>query len=173
MDRRIDLALALLVVVLGVAVIIGAQDIRRTGPVVDPIGPRAMPYIVGMLFVVGGLRIVSIRLRSWRRDGGNLVATDGEPDEPGVPASARQAFTVIAASVLYALALSSVGYIVATPLYVIVGLRAMRVRSWWSTCAAALIYTTLTYVVFAHYMRVDLPLGITAGAMRSLGLAHF
>jgi putative tricarboxylic transport membrane protein len=173
MDRRIDLAIALLVVVLGLAVIIGAQDIRRTGPVVDPIGPRAMPYIVGMLFILGGLRVVSIRLGSWRRDSGHLVATDGEPDEPGVPASARQAFTVIAASVVYALSLSSVGYIVATPLYVVVGLKAMRVKSWWSTCAAALVYTTLTYVLFAHYMRVDLPLGILTGPMRSLGLAHF
>jgi putative tricarboxylic transport membrane protein len=172
MDRRIDLAIAILVVALGVAVIVIAGDIRPTGPVVDPIGPRALPYIIGFFLLIGGLRIISIRLRSWRRERGHLVATDGEPDEPGIPSSALQAFTIMGASVLYALTLSTVGYVVGTPLYVIAGLRAMRMKSWTAIIITAVVYTAFTYILFAHYMRVDLPLGVMAGPMRSLGIAH-
>lgn len=172
MDRRIDLIIGILVIALGAAVLYVAQGIRPTGPVVDAIGPRAFPYMIGIFFLLGGSRIVYVRLRQWRTETGNLVAEEGESDEPGVPASAPQAFAVMAAAVIYALTLSTVGYAIGTPAFVIVTLKALRMKSWPAVIATALAYTAVTYVVFAHYLAVDLPLGPLTGAFRSIGLTR-
>jgi hypothetical protein len=128
--------------------------------------------MIGVFFLLGGSRIVYVRLRQWRTDTGNLVAEEGEPDEPGVPASAPQAFAIMAAAVIYALTLTSVGYAIGTPLFVIVTLKALRMKSWAVAIATALAYTAVTYIVFAHYLAVDLPLGPLTDAFRSIGLAR-
>jgi putative tricarboxylic transport membrane protein len=171
-DRRIDLIIGILVIALGAAVLFFALDIRPTGPVVDPIGPRAFPYMIGLFFLLGGSRIVLVRLREWRSETGPLVAEEGEPDEPGVPASAAQAFTIMAAAVIYAVTLSRVGYLLMTPLFVVIALKALRLKSWAVVIVTALAYTAVTYIVFAHYLGVDLPLGPLAGPFHSLGLAR-
>jgi putative tricarboxylic transport membrane protein len=172
MDRRIDLAIGIAIVLIGLGVILMSQHIRPTGPVVDTIGPRAFPYMIGVFFFVGGSWTVFNRLRLWRRESGNSIDSDGEPDEPDVPASAWQSFAVITCCVLYTAALSPVGYPIATPIFVIAALKAMRMKSWPTVFVIALVYTAATYVIFGHYLRVDLPLGPLAGVFHSLGLAR-
>ncbi len=172
MDRRVDLFIGILVVLFGVFVLYTASHIRPTGPVVDPIGPRGFPYMIGILFLVGGCFVVYSRLRTWRSDAGNMVETDGEPDESDVPASAGQAWTIMAASVAYALILNPAGYVIATPVYVVIALKAMRMKSWATVLSVAIIYTIVTYVLFAHFMGVNLPVGPLTHLFRSLGLAR-
>lgn len=172
MDRRIDLAIGIAVALAGLGVIFVANGIRPTGPVVDAIGPRAFPYMIGIFFLIGGSWTVLNRLRGWKNESGNIVESEGEPDEPGVPASALQSFAVIVASILYVLAMPRLGYPIATPFFVIAALKAMRVRSWLTIVAIAVVYTAVTYVIFAHYLRVDLPLGPLASSFHSLGLSR-
>jgi hypothetical protein len=172
MDRRADLAIALIVIAFGAFVLYTAQHIRPTGPVVDPIGPRGFPYMIGFFFLLGGAAIAYSRLRSWRRESGTVIPNEGEPDEPDVPASAAQAWTIMGASVLYAFAFTTAGYLIATPLYVAIGLRAMRLKSWPKVLLTAFVYTLATYVVFAIYMRVNLPVGPLTDLFRSIGVAR-
>jgi putative tricarboxylic transport membrane protein len=172
MDRRIDLAIGIAVILAGLGVLYVASGIRPTGPVVDAIGPRAFPYMIGTFFLIGGTWTVLNRLRLWRGEAGSIVETDGEPDEPDVPASALQAFTVIAASILYVAALPRLGYPITTPLFVIAALKAMRMQSWVTILVLAIVYTAVTYVVFAHYLRVDLPLGPLTSTFHQLGLSR-
>ena len=172
MDRRIDLAIGIAVILAGLGVLYVGHGIRPTGPVVDAIGPRAFPYMIGVFFLIGGTWTVFSRLRHWKSETGNIVETDGEPDEPDVPASALQAFTVIGASILYVAAMPRLGYLIATPLFVIAALKAMRMQSWLTVAVLALVYTALTYIVFAHYLRVDLPLGPLASTFHQLGLSR-
>jgi putative tricarboxylic transport membrane protein len=172
MDRRIDLAIGIAVILAGLGVLYVGHGIRPTGPVVDAIGPRAFPYMIGVFFIVGGTWTVISRLRKWKTETGNIVETDGEPDESDVPASALQAFTVIGASILYVAAMPRLGYPITTPLFVITALKAMRMQSWLTVAVLALVYTAVTYIVFAHYLRVDLPLGPLATTFHQLGLSR-
>lgn len=172
MDRRIDLAIGIAVILAGLGVLQVAHGIRPTGPVVDAIGPRAFPYMIGVFFLIGGAWTVVNRLRTWKTETGNIVEDDGEPDEPDVPASALQAFAVIGALILYVAAMPRLGYPITTPLFVIAALKAMRTKSWPLIILSALIYTALTYLVFAHYLRVDLPLGPLASTFKQLGLSR-
>jgi putative tricarboxylic transport membrane protein len=172
MDRRIDLAIGIAVILAGLGVLYVGHGIRPTGPVVDAIGPRAFPYMIGVFFIVGGTWTVISRLRKWKTETGNIVETDGEPDESDVPASALQAFTVIGASILYVAAMPRLGYPITTPLFVVAALKAMRMQSWLTIAVLALVYTAVTYIVFAHYLRVDLPLGPLATTFHQLGLSR-
>jgi hypothetical protein len=36
----------------------------------------------------------------------------------------------------------------------------------------ALVYTAATYIIFAHYLRVDLPLGPLAATFHQIGLSR-
>ena len=128
--------------------------------------------MIGTFFLIGGGFVVASRLRSWRSETGDIVETDGEADEPDVPASATQAWVIMAASVAYALALIPVGYVLATPIYVMVALKAMRMRSWATVVTISVVYTILTYLLFAKFMGVNLPVGPLIHLFRSLGLAR-
>lgn len=172
MDRRVDLLIALLVVAAGVFVIVVAQGIRSIGPVVDPLGPKAIPNVVGALMILGGGGIAVSRLRRWRQEPGHLVDNEGEPDERGVPASSRQAALIMALSFGYVAALPYLGYIIASLVFVGGALRVMRVRSWAAIVLTAAIYTVVTYLVFARVVNVNFPLGPLADVLRSLGLAR-
>jgi hypothetical protein len=55
---------------------------------------------------------------------------------------------------------------------VIAALKAMRMQSWLTIMVLALVYTAVTYIVFAHYLRVDLPLGPLAATFHQLGLSR-
>lgn len=172
MDRRVDLLIALLVIAAGVFVIVMAQGIRSIGPVVDPLGPKAIPNVVGTLMVLGGAGIAISRVRRWRREPGHLVENEGEPDERGVPASSAQAALMMALTFGYVVVMPYLGYPIVTLLFIAGALRVMRVRSWAAIVLTAVIYTVVTYLVFARVVNVNFPLGPLADALRSLGLAR-
>lgn len=172
MDRRADLALALVIAVIGVGILLVAGDIRPTGPVVDPIGPRAFPYAIGAILLVAGAILSVTGARALIHEGPIAENSDGEPDEPGVPASASRAWCVMALTVAYVLLLSRLGYPLATPVYVAGALLLMGMRSGPVIAAVAIGYTAATYVVFAMLMRVTLPLGPLETWFRAAGLAR-
>jgi putative tricarboxylic transport membrane protein len=168
-DRRIDLAIGFAVIVFAVAILVFTGHIRPTGPVVDPIGPRGFPYLLGGLMLASGVVNVTGQLRRWDRSGAAMVPTDGEPDEPDVPASGLQAFALMAVTFAYVAILTRVGYVIATPAYVAAALWLMRLRSTKTIVLTAVIYTLVTFLIFAVAMRVSLPLGPLADLLRSTG----
>lgn len=167
MDKRIDLFIAGIVFLFGCFVLVESFGIRPTGPVVDTIGPRGFPIVIGAIFAIGGLAVATARLRAWNAEPGNLVTTDGEPDEPNVPASGPQAWALMAIAICYALTLQHLGYLIATPLFVGFALVAMKLRSVATLVGTAAIYTAITYLVFATLMGVRLPLGPLVGLLSS------
>jgi putative tricarboxylic transport membrane protein len=168
-DRRIDLAIGFAVIVFAVAILVFTGHIRPTGPVVDPIGPRGFPYLLGGVMLVAGIVNVLGQVRRWKRSGATMVPTDGEPDETDVPASGAQAFALMAVTFAYVAILTRVGYVIATPVYVAAALWLMRLRSTKTIVLTAVGYTLVTFVIFAVAMRVSLPLGPLADLLRSTG----
>ena len=172
MDRRVDLAIALAIAGFAVFVLVGAQGIRSTGQVVDPLGPRAIPTIIGLMLLVGGGAVAARRLLTWRSAAGPIVETDGEPDEPGIPASARQAAGVTLLSFLFVALLPVVGYPLLATGYIAGGLLVMRTRSVPLLVGLSLGFSVVTYAVFALVLRVDLPAGPLTELLRSSGLVR-
>lgn len=93
-----DRALGLVCLVLGVAYIWGATRIE-TGFIVDPLGPRMFPIIIGSVLVLGAAYV--------------LLRPDPEPDWP----AAARAFEIVGAVailIVYALLLEDVGFVITT-----------------------------------------------------------
>ncbi len=169
MDRRVDLAVAICVVALGIFVLATAQGIKPAS-VPDPIGSKGGPTFVGLALVVGGLALIIRRLMRWRSES-TLVPPDGVLDDPGVEAGyAPRAISIWAASVAYVLAMPFVGYLLATPLFVAVVLVLFSVRSWPMIAGVSVGFTVPVFLVFVEFLNVRLPTGVLDGPLRSLGL---
>jgi putative tricarboxylic transport membrane protein len=169
MDRRIDVAVALCFAAFGLFMMIHATGIKL-GMAKDPVGPRAFFYGCGAVMFVGGVFLVAQRLRHWKAYGGrNLIPTEGTADEEGYPASATRAFAVAGASILYALSMPWLGYLLATPLFIMAALAILGHRRWTGMVALAVSFTVVFYVIFAQVLNVRIPVGPLTQLFRDLG----
>lgn len=169
MDRRVDLAVAWCVVILGVFVLVTAQGIKPAS-VPDPIGSKGGPYFVGAVLIVGGLVLALRRIVQWRREE-TIVPAEGMEDDQGVePGSAFRALSIWAAAVVYVLVLPYVGYLLATPVFVGVALWLFSIRRVAMLVGVPIGFTIPVFLVFAELLNVRLPNGILDGILRQMGL---
>jgi putative tricarboxylic transport membrane protein len=168
MDRRSDVAVAFCVVLLGIFVLVAAQDVRPAS-IADPIGSRGAPHLVGAVLVLGGLALILRRVLRWRHEGA-IVPAEGTEDDPGVPPGlAVRALAIWTAAVVYILVLPAVGYLLATPIFLGAVLWLFSIRSW-MLVAVPLGFTAPVFLVFTLFLNVRLPTGILDGVLRELGL---
>jgi putative tricarboxylic transport membrane protein len=168
MDRRIDMAVALGFVLAGLLVIWQATLIKQ-GVMRDPVGPRAAFYLCGGIMALGGLWIV---LRNWlamRAGAGLLANNEGTEDTPGHPARFARAAALAALCLAYALLFNPLGYLIATPLFLLSALFLMGQRHWGWNLAVAAIFTLIAYLVFAKVLGVRMPHGPLTDLFRQLG----
>lgn len=170
MDKRLDVLLAAVVLVIGLAVVALARfSFHELEVAHDPIGPRGFAYIVGLYLTLGALAILASRVRALR--GADDVSGPPEEtgDDPNHPASARRAVTVMLLATVYLVALGVVGYLVATLPFVYVALRVMRARIR-HPLVYAVSYTVVTFLLFGVALGVRLPTGPPEQALRATGL---
>jgi hypothetical protein len=171
MDKRVDLALAVAVAVLGASSIWIATGFR-IGNYPDPLTARGVPYILGGFMVVGGLVMAGRRLAGWRQLPGTRVVSEGAEDEPGHPAHSWRAAAVMASSFFWAALLHPAGYLIVTPLALVGMMLAMDVRSLKRLIAFPAGFTLITWTIFSQALNVALPLGPLAPLARKLGLMY-
>jgi hypothetical protein len=153
---------------LGVFVLFNAQYVRPAS-VVDPIGSKGGPYLVGVLLTIGGALLAVRRVARWRQEGA-IVPEEGTSDDPGVaPGSAQRAISIWAVAFLYAFALPTAGYLVATPLFLAAVLWLFSVRGA-MLLFLALGFTVPVYLIFVVLLNVRLPTGFLDAQLRALGL---
>ena len=169
MDKRIELTIALVAIVVGVLILFQASDIPP-GLLRDPLTNRGMPYIMGILMIIGAVSLVIIRVSTWSAIPGNFVLSEGHDDEEGHPASWKRAFGVIVAAWLWVLLLKSLGYLIVTPLFLFAYLLIMDVHSRLKIVFFPTLYTLITWYIFSQLLKIILPLGPLTSFARSLGL---
>jgi len=167
-DRRIDLAVALAFVAFAIFLIVGASNIRL-GLYRDPVGPRMFFYVCGSIMLLGGAYLAFRRLATWRETTGFMVPSEGATDEEGYPASAVRAFCVMGSALGYMLLLRPLGFLLAAPLFLMVGMFAMGQRNYRLMAVVAIGYTLFFYIVFAQLLHVRLPVGPFTNLFRELG----
>jgi hypothetical protein len=169
MDKRVDLAVIVAIVLLGAFFLIEAGGIRE-GTLPDPITSRGLPKIVGIFFIIVGSILTVLRLLTWSALPGNFVPAEGSTDEEGHPASALRAFGIAMAALLWVWLVSALGYLFVTPLFMVALSLVMGVRSRVKIIGFSAIYTLGTWVIFSLILKITLPLGPLAAYFRSLGL---
>lgn len=158
-DRRADLAIALFVTMLGLAVVYLSRGIRH-GVLQDPIGPAGFASVLGSLLAAIGLILLIRRLATWRRSvNGRVYADGGEGDEPNLPASGIRPFVMLAVGSGWAFMLPRIGFIAATWLACVVGMFAMRTRSVVKLVVVPIAFSLLTWVLFTRLSGLRFPAG--------------
>ena len=168
MDRRIDIAIAFCFMCLGLFMVWHATGIKM-GLSRDPIGPRVFFYACGSVMGAGGAWLVVTRLLRWKASSSRYIDDEGNADEPGHPASARRAFTIMAVCLGYALLLKPLGFLLATPLFVALALLTLNQRNYLGIVTIAVGFTAITYIVFAQVLGVRIPVGPFTDLFRELG----
>jgi putative tricarboxylic transport membrane protein len=171
MDRRIDLAVAVAFTAFGAWIILQATAIK-SGMMRDPIGPRTAFYVTGGILAIGGIILIVRSLRSWDWTASHIIPSEGVEDEAAYPASARRAFLLIGACMFYGLTFDPLGYLIATPLFIVVSLLILGERSRLGIPTIAILFTAITYVVFAQSLGVRVPVGPLTEPFRALGLIN-
>jgi putative tricarboxylic transport membrane protein len=172
MDRRYDMAMALVVIALGVFVFVVANAIS-SGFHKDAVGPRAFFYGVGTVFIVGGGSLAIRLLLLWKGQKGHMIPPEGETDEEGYPVSILMAAGVIAISILYVIFLRPLGYLITTPLYITGGMAIFGERRWGWIVLFALGFTLIFYIAFAQILKLSIPVGPLTTLFRDLGWIIF
>ncbi len=168
MDRRIDIAVAAAFALLGILMIWGAAGIKE-GMMRDPIGPRAAFYVCGGVLVLGGIAVIVGHLRRWSAQAHHMVRNEGTGDEMEYPSSALRAWALVAAVTGYAAVFEVLGFLIATPVFLVVALWIMGKRRPVPMLAIAVIFTVVVYVIFAQALGVRIPVGPLTPLFRGLG----
>jgi putative tricarboxylic transport membrane protein len=172
-DRRVDVALAFAVAVLGAVVIVSAQTIGRS-PVPDPVGPKGVPNLVGTFFIIAGLVLAGRRIVRWRAES-TIVPPEGSEDDAGVPpGSARRALSIWVAALVWVITLPWLGYLVGTPLFIgfmlwQLELRRRPILGIPALVAYPIAFTASTYLFFATLLGVRIPTGFLRPLLDLIG----
>lgn len=160
-DARVDLVIAAGTAVLGALLIAASTGIRQ-GSIPDPIGAGGFARLLGAFLAVLGILLCARRavalVRSPRAE--RQVYADGGPaDEPGFPASTLRPFVILGLGLAWALMLPLLGYVVPTALVTAAALVAMRLRSIPSLVAISVLFSLLTWILFARVAGLRFPAG--------------
>lgn len=159
MDKRADLAVAFGFLLFGGWLLWASERIPQ-GSVPDSIGSGGVARVLAIgIILLSGYLIVR-RFISWRHHPGRLAPPEGAEDSPEAPASAWRGLGMFAALVGYAIAIKFVGYPIASPIFVLIALIVMRVRSAMKLTVIPIAYTLVTYTLFVGVFGVLLPLGV-------------
>jgi hypothetical protein len=170
LDKRIDLAIMGVIVLYGVFLIIEARKVR-TGMIPDPIGSNGMGYLTGIFLIIGAIAAGIIRLMAWSVLPGNLVPGEGHEDEEGHPSSWVRVFSIVLVTWVSVWLLKSLGYLIATPLFMIIAVWLMGTRTMGKLIVFPVLYTLISWYIFSQPLQFVLPLGFLTPFFRSLGLA--
>jgi putative tricarboxylic transport membrane protein len=168
-DRRADLAVAAAVTAIGVVFLVASLTAPPPRVTFDVVGPYGFALWVSIALVTGGAALVIRDVVALRR-GITTIDDDVSDDEPGQPASAWRAASIVAASFGYMLALPWLGYVIASLAFVVVAMLLLAERSKALIALAAMNYTAVTFYLFAIVLRVPLPLGPLNDLFVSLGI---
>ena len=168
MDRRYDLLFALSILAFGLIIVVITKAMPP-GIYRDAIGSKGFFYAIGIFFMIGSAMVVMNLIRSWKKHKGHMIPAEGETDEEGHPASALMALSVVGVSILYAILLRPLGYLITTPLYITGGMAILKERRWGLIVLFAVGFTVAFYAAFALILGMPIPVGPFTTLFRDLG----
>ena len=145
MRNKRDMVFAAVLILLGIAVIIGALRLKLGTPL-HP-GAGFFPFLIGIVLIALSILLL---IRAWLMGGGAH-----QPFKEW-----KQASIVVAAQAFYVATLDVLGYVFCSILLSFAVLRSMEVRSWKTLLGASLILSVGAYILFRYILGVDLPAGL-------------
>jgi putative tricarboxylic transport membrane protein len=158
-DRRVDLALCLVTLGLGIFLVYASWSIRR-GSIPDPIGSGGWARVIGIALIAIAGTLVFRRLVAWRGATSHLVPSDGGKEgEAGYPSSNIRPFVLIAVAFVWVLLVRPLGFLLATFVLTAAAVATMQVRSLPKLIIVPLLFTLITWLLFGEVFGIHFPAG--------------
>jgi hypothetical protein len=149
--KRNDWIFGLISLALGGGTLYFARDVAAVQSL-DPAGPAAMPTIIAwLIIVIGAIHIWG----SW-----NVIKKDPAVAKTEENSGASRVAIICIASLIYYFLLDSIGYVVMTPILMIVIMTSVGSRDVKSILGMSLGTTAVLFCIFYLLLKVNLPLGI-------------
>jgi putative tricarboxylic transport membrane protein len=145
---------------LGVVVIIDATRIGAATSSNDPVGPKALPFVIG-----AALLLISVLYALDVARGGVGEAEAGEDIELGTPADWRTVGLLAGAFVVNALLIERLGWVISGALLFAMSAYALGNRHHVRGLAIGVGMSLSTFYAFAIGLGVSLPAGILQGIL--------
>lgn len=168
MNLRIDTGVALAFAAFGLFIIWQATQIRM-GVMRDPVGPRAAFYLCGSILTLGGAWLTLRNLARMKRGSTHWLEDEGSGDDPRYQASFLRAAALAGLCMVYALLFLALGYLLATPLFILAALYVLDQQRLRTNLVIAFGFTAVAFVVFSYFLGVRMPFGPLTGLLRELG----
>ena len=157
---RAQFALCAALALVGVVVIVDASRIGHVTSSNDPVGPRAMPFVVGALLVV-----IAVLYALDVARGGVGEAEAGEDIELGQPADWRTVAYLAGAFALNAVLVEPLGWVISGAGLFFLSAFALGNRHHVRGLAIGIALSLTTFYAFAIGLGVNLPAGILQGIL--------
>lgn len=146
--RASQLALPIVAATLGASYIYSSFSIRLP-PIGDALGPRFVPFSLGILFVCFSVLLLALEVTRGGR------ADDDELEAPGpIP---RKLLAIVIGTIAYTVGLSYLGYVGPTFLFFLLFSHLVGQRSIWLSGLIAAGMTAAFYLTFKTWLGVELP----------------
>lgn len=160
---RREIAIGLFLAAFG-GVVIALSGKIESGVYTDPLGPRVFPYALGVGIALCGLLVGVGAFFHWQPEQAGFLSDPGGAEEvERGPFSATRLVGAVAATAIYVAAFEPVGYLIATPLYVVAILFIHGGTPWRTLIVAPVVITTVLYVMFRFALRIPVPGGVLEG----------
>ncbi len=156
-----ELVLALGVVAFGAAVVWQTTQIRVT-PAYAKVGPRVIPYIVGVGLVLLGAWLAAEAATGRRA---RAASDESEDADPALPTDWRVVGMLAVTLMVYGLLIEPAGFVVASALLFAGAAFAMGSRRVGRDVAIGLAFAVALYVGFTRGIDLDLPAGVLDGVL--------
>jgi putative tricarboxylic transport membrane protein len=160
---RREIAIAVFLAAFG-GIVIALSGKIESGVYTDPLGPRVVPYGLGVGIALCGLFLGMGAFFRWQPKQAGLLSDSGGAEEvERGPFSPTRLVGAVAATAIYVAAFEPVGYLIATPLYVVAILLIHGGTPWRTLIVAPVVITTVLYIMFRFALRIPVPGGVLEG----------
>ncbi|WP_126426848.1 tripartite tricarboxylate transporter TctB family protein [Brevibacillus marinus] len=144
MSKRFDRYVSIVFVLIGAFFVVESRNIADSA-YGSQVGPNLFPMGLGILLIL-------ISLRLWAEAG-----KQREEEQPSAPLQHKRLLSFVAMTLLYAVCLEPLGYIISTFLFLFVGFLLMDRRKWWVSALIACCFTLVVYYTYVELLKGTLP----------------
>jgi putative tricarboxylic transport membrane protein len=159
-EDRAQYGVCAFLALLGVAVIVDASRLGEVTSSNDPIGPKPVPIILGVLLLVVAV-VYAIDVAR----GGRGEEEHGEDIDLGIPASWRTVALLVAVFVANAMLIDWLGWVISGSLLYWGSALVLGSRRYIGSLAIAITLSLVTFYAFAIGLGVSLPAGVLQGIL--------
>lgn len=144
MSKRFDRYVSIVFALIGTFFVVESRNIAASA-YGSQVGPNLFPMGLGILLILLSLRLL------WESRGKQSEEKSAEPLQH------KRLISFVLLTLLYALLLEQLGYIVSTFLFLFIGFLLMDRRRWWVSALIAGCFTFVVYYVYVEVLLGTLP----------------